>query len=350
MKHLQTFQLPQSVTTSSTDIQLARDMIHAWRQDGIFQVAVNSEQHMKTERAFHASKRFFRMPLEKKSRCVSDLSFSGYVACGEEITAGKVDHSEIFTVCPDIPDSDWRVKEGWPCHGPVPWPDQDYELAMKAFMKSLGEIGDNLLRLVAIGLGLGDINHLTDVTRNGWHHMRVLRFASAGAQASSRGIGAHTDYGLLVIAAQEDIPGLYVRPPVRGEKRCRNWLPEESSAGMYNEIGPWNLVSPMPEVLTVFPGDILQFLTNGYLLSTPHKVELHPSKERYALAYFHEPDFAAKITPLNAKEGESIHYGTHFTNMFMRCYPDRSATRRITENGGLAVLSDMRSEDALPVA
>jgi isopenicillin N synthase-like dioxygenase len=33
----------------------------------------------------------------------------------------------------------------------------------------------------------------------------------------------------------------------------------------------WTFVKPVPRVFTVFPGDILQFLTNGYLLSTPHK-------------------------------------------------------------------------------
>jgi isopenicillin N synthase-like dioxygenase len=36
----------------------------------------------------------------------------------------------------------------------------------------------------------------------------------------------------------------------------------------------------------VFPGDILQLLTDGAVLSTPHKVKL-AGKERYSFAYFH---------------------------------------------------------------
>ncbi|OZG71672.1 MFS transporter [Hahella sp. CCB-MM4] len=343
MSNLQTFRLPTSISTTSSNIKLGRDMIQAWRQDGIFQINTEAEQKQITKRAFEASKRFFSRPLTQKAACISQYSFSGYVSRGEEITAGKVDQSEIFTICPDIPKDDWRAKAQWPCHGPVPWPDSEYELAMKSFMGGLGSIGDKLLRLIALGLGLSDLNALADLAQNGWHHMRVLRFAAAGTDASSRGIGAHTDYGMLVIAAQEEVPGLYIRPPVEGEKRNRNWLTTESTAGMYGDKQPWNLVMPMPGVLTVFPGDILQFLTDSYLLSTPHKVELDAVRERYALAYFHEPGFETIVRPLNGKSGESIHYGTHFTNMFMRCYPEREATRRIISNGSLALLEAMRS-------
>jgi isopenicillin N synthase-like dioxygenase len=151
---------------------------------------------------------------------------------------------------------------------------------------------------------------------------------------------------LLVIAAQDDVGGLYIRPPVEGEKRNRNWLPTESSAGMYESEEPWTFVKPVPGVLTVFPGDIMQFMTDGYLLSTPHKVRLN-TRERFALAYFHEPDFAACVRPLfQPASSEYIHYGTHFTNMFMRCYPDRITTRRIIDEGRLSVL-DLLKDEAL---
>jgi len=52
---------------------------------------------------------------------------------------------------------------------------------------------------------------------------------------------------------------------------------------MYEDEEPWNFVRPVPNVLTVFPGDILQLLTDGALLSTPHKVELN-TRERYTMA------------------------------------------------------------------
>jgi isopenicillin N synthase-like dioxygenase len=171
----------------------------------------------------------------------------------------------------------------------------------------------------------------------------VLRFPALSEQ-TSRGIGAHTDYGMLVIAAQDDVGGLFIRPPVDGERRNRNWLESESSAGMYENEEPWTYVAPQPSVLTVFPGDILQFLTGGRLLSTPHKVRLNTG-ERYAMAYFHEPSFNATIRPLaEPVSDDHIHYGTHFTNMFLRCYPDRITTRRIEAEDRMSVLQDLRDK------
>jgi isopenicillin N synthase-like dioxygenase len=224
----------------------------------------------------------------------------------------------------------------------VPWPSRDYQDRMTTFMDLLGTIGERLLRLAALGLGFPDIETLTRLTSDGWHHMRVLRFPSATSH-STRGIGAHTDYGLLVIAAQDDVGGLYVRPPVEGEARKRNWLPDESTAGAFENQPPWTHVTPQPSVFTVFPGDILQFLTNGHLLSTPHKVRLRPRK-RFSLAYFHEPNFEAMVRPLMGPlTADAIHYGTHFTNMFMRCYPERITTRRIVDERRLDILTALRA-------
>lgn len=89
-------------------------------------------------------------------------------------------------------------------------------------------------------------------------------------------------------------------------------------------------------------GDIMQFMTNSYLPSTPHKVGLN-TRERFAFAYFHEPSFQAVIPPVaklydGQPPDETIHYGTHFTNMFMRNYPDRVTTERMLREDRLKLL------------
>jgi isopenicillin N synthase-like dioxygenase len=353
MTDLQTFHLPEFVAGTASDVALGRDLIRAWQADGILQVSTTPSQDQDIANAFASSRRFFGMPLDFKTRHVSDLSYSGYIASGEEVTAGEADYSEIFTLCKDLAANDIRVRAQWPCHGPVPWPDREYRQSMRIFMDGLGVVGEKLLKLISLGLGLADTGALNRLTAEGWHHMRVLRFP-AESSGTSRGIGAHTDYGLLVIAAQDEVGGLYVRPPIEGEKRNRNWLPTESSAGMYEDDDRWTFVQPVPRVLTVFPGDILQFLTDGALLSTPHKVTL-AARERYAMAYFHEPNFNACVRPLlGPATDDHIHYGTHFTNMFMRCYPDRITTRRIIYDNRLANLAVLREEavrrSAPPVA
>lgn len=104
---------------------------------------------------------------------------------------------------------------------------------------------------------------------------------------------------------------------------------------------------------------MMQYLTNSFLKSTPHKVGLN-NKERYTIAYFHEPNFRAVVKPLTEyssgsttstsgkpasrdgaapAEDEGVHYGTHFTNMFVRNYPDRITTKRLLAENRYSVLA-----------
>jgi isopenicillin N synthase-like dioxygenase len=84
---------------------------------------------------------------------------------------------------------------------------------------------------------------------------------------------------------------------------------------------------------------MMQYMTNDYIQSTPHKVGLN-TRERYAFAYFHEPNFSSTIRPLPkfSSERKGIHYGTHFTNMFMRNYPERITAKRMLSENRLALL------------
>ncbi len=97
----------------------------------------------------------------------------------------------------------------------------------------------------------------------------------------------------------------------------------------------------------------MQYLTGDYLSSTPHKVGLN-TRERYAFAYFHEPNFNAVVKPLrdynhiiaSGLPAPGIHYGTHFTNMFMRNYPKRITAQRVVAENRMAILDKLATESA----
>lgn len=332
MTELQTFHLPDSVDDTESHVHMAYDMMHAWERDGAFQVAMTPGQSRKAYNAIDSGKRFFRLPMDVKSGRTSDLTYSGYAAS---------ETGESFTVCPDVALTDSRVQARWPCHGPVPWPDERYRRDLVAFLAELAAIGDKLLKFTALGLELADTASLTDLAKDGWHHLRSLRFPARSARAALD-TGARTDDGLLVLAYQDDAGGLHVRPPVEGEKRNRNWLPGESTAGRYEKEEPWLFVRPVPNVLTAYPGDMMQFITDGALLATPHKVHLN-TIEQFAIVYCHEPGFNACVHPLlDPTSTDYLHYGTHFTDIFMRANPDRSTTLRIRAEDRLAILDRLR--------
>lgn len=252
---LTTFTLPQAVNGGASDIELGKQMVDTWRKDGIFQVRVIAAQARVFQSAYAESKDFFKRSAQEKAKYVDDQSFSGYIASGEEITDGVADYSEIFTVTKDLPSTDPRVQRKWPCHGPCPWPSVPYKDIMTSLMGHFGDAGETILKLTALGLGLPDPDTLTHLTEDGWHHMRILRFPhldqTNGRGKPGRGIGSHTDYGLLVLAWQDDVGGLFVRPPYQGET-TRNW--EVSAAGLHENDDKWVYVPPVEGVLTVFPG------------------------------------------------------------------------------------------------
>lgn len=94
---------------------------------------------------------------------------------------------------------------------------------------------------------------------------------------------------------------------------------------------------------------MMQYLTNSYLPSAPHKVGLNTA-ERFAFAYFHEPNFSAVVKPVpeyktTSEITDGIHYGTHFTNMFMRNYPERITAKRMKDEGRMRILEELVSRN-----
>lgn len=171
---LETFTLPGRVTGSPGDRAMGKALVDAWRRDGILQVSMNDKQQHIFNEATASSKAFFAKPHDEKAACVDSQSYSGYIASGEEITDGIADYSEIFTVTKDLDLAEPRVRAKWPCHGPAPWPDYEMKQPMTTYMDYLGESGEKLLQLAELGLNV-PAGSLTNLTQDGWHHMRILR-------------------------------------------------------------------------------------------------------------------------------------------------------------------------------
>jgi isopenicillin N synthase-like dioxygenase len=171
-----TVKLPETLDGAAADIELARYIIDGWRQDGIVRLKMTSKQIEMFRQADTSCRRFFNRSLTEKIRCVDERTYSGYTASGEEITNNIEDLPEIFTVMKDLPPEDERVRLRWPCHGPCPWPSEDFKFIVDSLMKSLAESGAKLMHLIAIGLGLQRPEELTGITDEGMHYIRILRY------------------------------------------------------------------------------------------------------------------------------------------------------------------------------
>jgi isopenicillin N synthase-like dioxygenase len=294
MTQLRSFCLPSSIDGTRVDVEAGKHMILAWRLDGCFQVRLPLAQERRVAAAAAMARRLFALSPSRKARFTSDLSYSGYVAPGERLVDGTPDPDERFIACKDLLETDPRVQAQWPCHGPVPWPDPGLAGGVGAVMDDLGHLGSRLLRLLALGLEIFDMDALVRLTGDGWHHLTAVQVRPGVRPGGSRSQG-DSGCGMLVMAVGED-----------------------------------------SRTVTVTAGDSMQVVTGGYLPSTPARL---PGG---GLLYFHEPNFQATLQPLSGTgQQPSMHYGSHFTSTFMRRHPERLTTWRILAESRLAVLGHL---------
>jgi len=312
--------------------ELGERIIAALQRDSLIQIQKNDQDDLLTAQALLQNKKFNQLPQSEKIKFVSDTTYTGYVFSGEEKKGGQYDQVEVYTVFPHFDQEDERVKtQRLPCHGEAIYPSVEYKNAIEAYMQATGNMCDQLMEIIGLGLGLEPNHYLSAMVRGGFHHARVLRFKSQKeAGGKSNGISAHSDYGCLIAASQDDVGGLWVRPIANGEKRGRNYLEEETTIGAYNDQPGWAFVTPTPSVWTVFMGDMMELATDRKLKANIHKVVLNEQRERFAIAYFHEPKFNQTFQAVNSKgKKKEIVYGKHLTNMYTKAYPHRSTTKTI---------------------
>ena len=139
------------------------------------------------------------------------------------------------------------------------------------------QLGHQLLGLALDALGVTDRTVLTAFDPPTFW-LRLLRYPPQEPQAAADlyGSAPHKDFGCLTLLAQDDVGGLQVQTP-RG-----NWVD----------------APPLEDAFVVNVGDMLHRMSNGKLLSTPHRVINRTGRERYSVPFFFDPHVFTEISPL----------------------------------------------------
>jgi len=108
--------------------------------------------------------------------------------------------------------------------------------------------------------------------------------------------GAHTDYGSLTIL-----------------------LPQPDTSGLQLKLnGKWIDVPTIKDTFVINIGDLMELWTGGRWISTLHRVVAKPNQPgRKSLAFFHQPDWEAKIYPINAVKNEPVISGPYLMEKFL---------------------------------
>jgi isopenicillin N synthase-like dioxygenase len=235
---------------------------------------------------------------------------------GLEQTYGGNDYFEAFNVGAtlsdfvglDLPESAypenlWPALDGW--RGRV-----------EAYRREAATVARILVSIYADALALPE-GYFTPFTDHPIEMLRMVNYdLPAGSPAPApeqRGMGEHTDFGIVTVLWADRVPGLQV----------------------LGADGSWHDVLPEPDALLVNLGDLMARWTNDRWLSTLHRV-IPPVADgritrRRSAAFFHDGNVDAVIETLPScrEEDGTSHYaavdvGSHLA---MKVASSRSDTR-----------------------
>ncbi|MCT4610006.1 MAG: isopenicillin N synthase family oxygenase [Pelagimonas sp.] len=230
---------------------------------------------------FEASKQFHALPLAAKTAISLNKTHRGYIAINTstdvnsdlaEVTKPNQSASFMMMREDEVADPDVYLS------GPNQWPDlAGFRAACEAYAQAMTGLGQNLMGLALDAIGVTDRSILAAFeTPTLW--LRLLHYPSQSPQspADLYGSAPHKDFGCLTLLAQDDVGGLQVQTPA----------------------GNWVDAPPVEDAFIVNVGDMLHILSNGRLLSTPHRVINTSGRERFSVPFFFDPHVSTRIAPL----------------------------------------------------
>ncbi len=250
----------------------------ACRDAGFFYVTGHGVDPALTQAAFDAMASFFAAAPDFKQRYHIRHSHPhqrGYVPLYEEHLGEDAaqDCKESFDLgvdrAPDHPD----VVAGKPFAAPNVWPDMPaFRDTVEAYHAAMIALGDRLVRLTAIGLGL-EADYFDYAMQDPVANLRLLHYPPRARTEDMIGCGAHTDYGFLTVLAQDDVGGLEIE-------------------GAADE---WIFIPPVKNAFVVNLGDLLTRWTAGLYRARRHRVAGSTDRDRYSIPYFLDPNVDAMV-------------------------------------------------------
>jgi isopenicillin N synthase-like dioxygenase len=231
-----------------------------------------------------ASRRFFAQPEAVKMRIAmveGGRAWRGYFPVGGELTSGRPDLKEGIYLGAELAADHPRVLARTPMHGANLWPADPPQLkaAAMAYMSGATRAAVRLMQGVSLSLGLADDHFERVYTAEPTVLFRIFHYPATGPAgidwSRSWGVGEHTDYGLLTLLAQDRHGGLQVKGP-------RGWIE----------------APPIEGALVCNIGDMLERITGGRFVSTPHRVMNVSGQDRLSFPLFFDPSWDAPMRPL----------------------------------------------------
>ena len=268
-------------TNSPKILEVAEQIGVACREDGFFYVSghgVSADLEKELERVASS---FFALSQETKQDFnihSGGKTWRGWFPLGQELTSGFPDQKEGIYLGEDLSNSHPEVMKQTPFYGANLCPNEEFRSTVRAWMKEMHCIGNILMRGIALSLGLEancfDRHGMADPLQL----FRIFHYPPTRS-IQQWGVGEHTDYGVLTILKQDDQGGLQIKTR-KGESY------------------EWIDAPPIQGTFVINIGDMLEKMTYGRYLSTPHRVKKQTNQSRFSFPYFFDPNYHAELSTL----------------------------------------------------
>lgn len=282
MREIPVIDVEPLLDSEGDSYEAARAIGRACRETGFFYITGHGIAPDLVQRVFALSRQFFaRSPAEKAQTAFSGPSGNrGWIALGNEALdpSKPADIKEAFNIGLELPADDPEIIAGKPFRGINCWPNiAGFRAAMLAYFDACWRLGRTLHRGFAIDLDLVPDYFATTFDRP-MATLRLLHYPPAPARKADGQLGAgiHTDYGNVTLLATDDAGGLMVR----------------------HRSGEWIKAPVIENALVCNIGDCLMRWTNDVYVSTPHKVDSPPGRDRHSVAFFLDPNPDAEVACL----------------------------------------------------
>ena len=266
---------------SDSDIRAVAAAIDAaCRELGFFVISGHGIDPQLRRNLDEAAREFFALPEQTKADIAmprAGMAWRGWFPVGGELTSGRPDQKEGIYFGQEHAADHVGVQAGRPLHGANLFPEHPARLRSLVldYLDALTTLGQQILEAVAVGLGLSPGWFRSHLTADPVVLFRIFHYPPSEPTTDEWGVGEHTDYGLLTLLGQDGNAGLQVR----------------STSG-------WVDVPPDTDTFVCNIGDMLERLTGGRYLSTPHRVLNTSGAERLSYPFFLDPSWDAVVDRL----------------------------------------------------
>jgi isopenicillin N synthase-like dioxygenase len=258
--------------------EVAAKIGQACREAGFFYIVGHDVDLRLQQRLEEVSRQFFAQDTDRKleiSMSRGGRAWRGYFPVGGELTSGKPDQKEGIYFGVELGDDHPLVKSNTPLHGPNLFPTRipQFREILLDYIAAMTRLGHVLMKGIALSLGLKESYFADHYTSDPLILFRIFNYPPE--RGENWGVGEHTDYGLLTILKQDQSGGLQVKIGSR-----------------------WIDAPPIPNSFVCNIGDMLDRMTGGLYLSTPHRAKNISGRDRLSFPFFFDPNFNAEVRPI----------------------------------------------------